>query len=50
LQRYREARASRDARWDALIATERAHRSADATVAPPDEPTSTCHVAAAQNH
>ncbi len=50
LQRYRDARAALDARWDALIATECAHRSEDATVAPQDEPPSTRHVATAQNH
>jgi anaerobic magnesium-protoporphyrin IX monomethyl ester cyclase len=52
-QSYSEARAALDARWDALIATEHAHRSQDATTAPPtstsDSAQVTRHVATAQN-
>jgi len=33
-QSHREARAALDARWDALVASERAHRNADATLHP----------------
>jgi anaerobic magnesium-protoporphyrin IX monomethyl ester cyclase len=52
-QRYSEASAALDARWDALIATERVHRSEDATTVPPtptpDNAPTARHVAAAQN-
>jgi len=52
-ERYNETRAALDARWDALIASERSHRNEDATVASPsatqDNAQPARHVATAQN-
>ena len=52
-ERYDEASTALDARWDALVANERAHRSKDATAAPPvntqDDAQPARHVATAQN-
>ena len=50
---YDEASTALDARWDALVANERAHRSEDATAVPPlntqDDAQPARHVATAQN-
>ena len=52
-EHYREARTAFDARWDELIANERAHRSKDATTSSPTttpgNAASTRHAATAQN-
>ncbi|MEO5830185.1 MAG: radical SAM protein [Rhodanobacter sp.] len=52
-EHHRDASAALDARWDALIANERAHRCADATMSSPTtvqgNPPPDRHVATAQN-